>query len=926
MIRFGNLKLRTKLSVLLILVLLPLTVAVFLTMNKFSQSMNAAAEEDLSHIVSGIVNMCRTQNEFFKQKVTSDLEHAHSVLFQHGDFFELSPDNPVEITAQNQKTGKQNRLSLPLLEIGGVPISLDNRIVDEVKRLTGGTCNIFQRIEGDHLLIVSSNVTGADGKRATGTYIPRDNEAAAAILAGRPYTGYTFVIDSWGVNAFEPLFDSEGNIIGALNAGMLKQDIEPLYRAIRNVKVGPTGYAYVINSRGDIVIHPAIEGKNLFKMPTSNNVDVLQNIYRIGLKLEENEIGTINYPWINEELGENKPRFKTSKIQYFEEWRWIIGCGSYDEEIFTTLYSSRKLAYTILAASVLLVAIFIIFLNRSIIGPVRHMTEITSKMAVGDLSRTVDIKNRDEVGMMGNSFNRMASQLKDYTENLEKKVSERTSELQCLSGFWNNILESSTKYSIIAVDLNGVVQEFNSGAERTFGWRREEVVNKENIAITFIPEETGGIHEKNLWEKVRNGKNEFYLNRIRKNKEVFPCHSTVTVIKDPAENDVGFLEISRDISDRVDFERELWTTTDFLNDIVKSSIDGIVTTDIKGYVEFVNDGMERMLGMPHGKLVGQHISKFYQNGIAEARLIMKKLYEKGVLENHEITLNLENEQYQPISIITTATLLKNQKGEPVGTLGVFMDVSDRRRLTAKLRMTQVHLMQAAKMRALGDLVAGVAHEINNPLMASQTLLYVISQNLEDNWPQKERFDLLQQCNERISKIVDHLREFSRQSESVFTPIDINEPIERALMISGQQLINNHIKINRNLAPNLPPINGDAAQLEQVFLNLISNSRDALEDVGKKEIFIRSSIEEVNGDDNVKVEFSDTGPGIPPETLNKIFDPFFSTKKVRMGTGLGLSISYGIIDMHHGRIGVKSQVGEGTTFWITFPAIGKNPVA
>jgi two-component system NtrC family sensor kinase len=228
------------------------------------------------------------------------------------------------------------------------------------------------------------------------------------------------------------------------------------------------------------------------------------------------------------------------------------------------------------------------------------------------------------------------------------------------------------------------------------------------------------------------------------------------------------------------------------------------------------------------------------------------------------------------------------------------------------------------MRALGELVAGVAHELNNPLMASQTIFHVILNNLHKDCPNRERLEIIGRCNDRIEKIVNHLREFSRQTESVFQELEINQPVENALMLTGQQLLNHNITITKKLSEGLPKIRGDSNQLEQVFLNLISNAKDAMETVsGPKELTIHSYLSDEVESPTVAVSLTDTGEGIPEEILNKVLEPFFTTKQVGRGTGLGLSLCFGIVEAHGGRLGITSRVGVGTEVKILLPLAGRD---
>jgi PAS domain S-box-containing protein len=392
----------------------------------------------------------------------------------------------------------------------------------------------------------------------------------------------------------------------------------------------------------------------------------------------------------------------------------------------------------------------------------------------------------------------------------------------------------------------------------------------------------------------------------------------VTSLKDPSGKTLGFVEIARDITEKIALEKELWKTKDQVENIVQSSVDAIVTTDPKGKITFVNRAFEEMVGQPREEIIGLPIYQFYQDGIAEARKIMSILREKGSLKNHETTaLKVGG----TVPILTSASLLRDQKGQIIGTLGVFKDLTEKKKLEEELQRTQAHLIQAGKMRALGDLVAGVAHELNNPLMAADTFLHVIREKLTPEDENQRRLELIQKCNERIAKIINHLRDFSRQSKFDFRPMDVTEPIENALMITGQQMINHGIRIIKEFQPDLPKIRGDANQLEQVFLNLISNARHAMERAErKKELIIAASLLRHNGWNDVEVIVKDTGNGIPPESIDKIFEPFFSTKEVGQGTGLGLSICYGIIESHGGRIEVESKMNEGTTFRVLLPVL------
>jgi len=249
-------------------------------------------------------------------------------------------------------------------------------------------------------------------------------------------------------------------------------------------------------------------------------------------------------------------------------------------------------------------------------------------------------------------------------------------------------------------------------------------------------------------------------------------------------------------------------------------------------------------------------------------------------------------------------------------MGVFQDITARKKLSEKLSTTQAELIQAVKIRALGDLVTGVAHEINNPLMASDTFLHLLESETDNSPETKKRIKLLKECNLRIQNIVKKLKEFSWQSKFEFTAMDVNDAVLSVLAITRQQLLNQGIEVGLLLSENLPHVLGDKNQIEQVLLNIISNARDAMEECSQKVLAIQTGLGQKGK--QVEIQLSDTGTGMKTEQIEQIFNPFFTTKDSDKGIGLGLSISYRIIEAHQGKIEVKSELNKGTTFIVTLP--------
>lgn len=236
-----------------------------------------------------------------------------------------------------------------------------------------------------------------------------------------------------------------------------------------------------------------------------------------------------------------------------------------------------------------------------------------------------------------------------------------------------------------------------------------------------------------------------------------------------------------------------------------------------------------------------------------------------------------------------------------------------------LQRTQEELLHKEKLASMGQLAAGVAHEINNPLGSILLFAEMLYEEAGEKDPRREDLKMITQETLRCKKIVSDLLNFARQQEILAQATDVNEILDQSVNSVGHQPNFNNVKIVKQFAPDLPTLQADPAQLIQVFVNLLNNAADAMPEGGT--ITLTTRLEDGRG---VQIEIADTGRGIPEENLSKLFTPFFTTKPVGKGTGLGLSIAYGVIKMHRGQIGVKSRVGQGTTFQITLPLTSAEP--
>jgi len=283
-----------------------------------------------------------------------------------------------------------------------------------------------------------------------------------------------------------------------------------------------------------------------------------------------------------------------------------------------------------------------------------------------------------------------------------------------------------------------------------------------------------------------------------------------------------------------------------------------------------------------------------------------------------------------IYLEVSASPIFNEEGKVVATVHIAKDITTRKKAEQelqsayqKLQETQQQLIQSAKMAATGQLVAGVSHELNQPLTGIKGFAQALLMDLEENSPARADLKKIVEQADRMDATIKSLRLFARKSEFKTEELDINKPIQDALMLLSQQLKVDNIRLSTSFGENLPKIQGDSNQLQQVFLNLITNARDAIDSLKHPdggELLIKTALSEDSK--YVEITFEDTGCGIHPEDLENIFNPFFTTKSSLGGIGLGLSITYGIIEEHRGKIEVKSQEGKGTTFKIILPVMRK----
>ena len=385
------------------------------------------------------------------------------------------------------------------------------------------------------------------------------------------------------------------------------------------------------------------------------------------------------------------------------------------------------------------------------------------------------------------------------------------------------------------------------------------------------------------------------------------------------KGDVGYVMLSlRDVTKTKLLEIELQKTNDFLESIIASSTAAILVADMKGVILLMNESARKLFGYTDKVAVGTSIAEYlYTPG--GARSVMKKLRSPdygGVGKLHTTEMTLIHSSGEEIPVEMTASIIY-QDGKEVASMGIYNDLRPKMEIEKKLKEAErIKLEQSNKMASLGQLAAGVAHEINNPLSGILIDASLILEELDGKSPIRKDIQNIVDDANRCKEIVKNLLAYSRQTEMKRELFNINDVIEQTFAFLGHHALLQNITINKEFSSSMLICEGDKNQLLQVFTNIIINAAHAI--AGKGNITIRSSRDKPEG--KIYVEFSDTGCGIPQEALPKIFDHFFTTKQEGKGTGLGLGTVKSIIEKHGGKIKVKETSPEGTTFLIELPLL------
>jgi PAS domain S-box-containing protein len=473
------------------------------------------------------------------------------------------------------------------------------------------------------------------------------------------------------------------------------------------------------------------------------------------------------------------------------------------------------------------------------------------------------------------------------------------------------MVEGVTDYSILMLDPKGNVASWNRGAERMKGYQANEIIGKHS-SVFYPPEDiASGKPDRELEEAAARGQCENEGWRLRKDGSRFLANEVITALRDREGKLRGFSKIARDVTQRHEMQRKLQQEQEFVRSLVECFPDLIVVLDRQGRFKFVSDRVKDILGVTPeeyiGKSMGQRIApedrskltQMFQNAISGGK----------VQEQIEIRAQHADGTWKTLRVI--ANPLFDEKGTIVGMVSSGRDVTESRQL-------EQQLADKEKFAAMGQMMAGAAHELNNPLTAILGVSDLLKERAADDATRRQ-VDLILQQARRAAAIVQNLLAFSRPLAQGRTNLRLDEIVREALALERVNLEKKNISVKFTAPADLPPVEGDRKLLLQAFMNILVNAEQSISPAHERGAV---DVSMSRAGDRIRVTITDDGQGIPPEILGKVFDPFFTTKRPGGGSGLGLTICLAVIKEHGGTIEIESSPGAGARVHVTLPAIAE----
>jgi PAS domain S-box-containing protein len=512
-------------------------------------------------------------------------------------------------------------------------------------------------------------------------------------------------------------------------------------------------------------------------------------------------------------------------------------------------------------------------------------------------------------------------------KSVEERLRKEETELKHSEAYKAAILDSSLD-CIVAIDHEGRITEFNPAAERTFGYKRENVVGK-HLADIIVPPSLREMHRAGFARHLVTGKSQLLGRRIEMtglcaDGSEIPVELAITRIqRDGPPAFTGFL---RDITARrrnelalLEAHANLARSEERWRSVFENSAIGVALTDLSGQFLAANPVYEKMLGYTEEEL--RQLS-FLQVTVPDDRdlssTVVKELLD-GKSRQFQLEKRYRRKNGSTVYVRNSVSLVPGTEQLPGFFLALSEDITERRLAEEALNETRSELAQMARMTTLSTLTAAIAHEVNQPLSGivtnASTCLRMLAGDPPNVEGARETARRTVRDGNRASEVITRLRALFNKENSTFEAFDLNEAVKEVVALSVSDLQRSKVVLQSDLSIDLPPVLGDRVQIQQVILNLIRNASDAMNliDDRPRELTVKTELDETGG---ARLSVKDSGVGIDPEIESKLFDSFYTTKSD--GMGVGLSVSRSIMERHQGRLWAMRNEGPGATFLFSMP--------
>ncbi|MDV6032019.1 MAG: PAS domain-containing protein [Phycisphaera sp. RhM] len=571
---------------------------------------------------------------------------------------------------------------------------------------------------------------------------------------------------------------------------------------------------------------------------------------------------------------------------------------------------SRQAVGTLVMSCLIAVGLGLFFHVR-IAKRLERLEEMTRMVGAGNLTVRTGITGGDEVAALARSLDRMV---------VDRDSAEQTLGLQAM-------ILAHVHDAVISTDLNGNVETWNSAATRLFGYSVEEAVGR-SVEFLYFPDNVVNWQEQVLLPRTERSADDLQIRLRRKDASAVLVSLRLSLMNTDDGRPIGIIGCCNDITEQKRIEAKLGESEKLVREklselehLYRTTPIGLCMMDTDLRYRRINDYLAEINGRP----VEAHLGRPLREVLPDIADSIEPLY-REVIETGRAKRSIEVERPpvdghgQSSFFLASYHPLKDDTGRVRGVSTVVKDVSERRRAEERLRNNETQLAHVSRLSTMGEMVAGIAHEINQPLYAIANYAAAcehLSRRREPGWEDKIQSVMGQIAEQavRAGEIIKRVRGFVANTESDYCPIDLNELIRDTTKLLSFEAKRLGATVSLELDDALRPVMGDAIQIQQVLVNLIRNAFEAMDGqvTGQNNVQIRSAT--LDGD--VSVSVKDSGPGISSDMVDQLKEPFYTTKE--QGLGMGLAISQTIVAAHEGHLEIRSDA-DGAEFCITFPAL------